>query len=364
MRAKESYILAPPSLKVEIRLEPALSNFESLSLMSSMDYLSGLNQWIVETAAALSPEDRHRNEMLFMGFWAGLRPTKSYPDFESYLNDLRRRDPQAMVDENLEWMLKEEPIKPDMDAQTLMSDLSVYLQCVEDHYTAHKAEKGVSFDADLYTDIYTLLKDPPTAKEVFIAHLRKMWETILKPEWEHHLPMLRQCVEAFQQIDYSGLTPLEAIREITGRDLSSTHWENWEERLIFVPSPHLAPYVARYEQPADKLDWILFGARLPEGTKVYAPAFSRSELNTRLSALADDTRLRILELLTQHEELCAQDIMVMLDLSQSAASRHLRQLTANGYLVERRQENAKCYSLNRERFENVIDNLRRFVRLK
>jgi ArsR family transcriptional regulator len=81
-----------------------------------------------------------------------------------------------------------------------------------------------------------------------------------------------------------------------------------------------------------------------------------------LSALGDDTRLTILELLTHHNELCAQDIMNMLDLSQSSASRHLRQLTATGYLIERRREIAKCYSLNDERVEDTLRALKQFLR--
>jgi ArsR family transcriptional regulator, arsenate/arsenite/antimonite-responsive transcriptional repressor len=97
---------------------------------------------------------------------------------------------------------------------------------------------------------------------------------------------------------------------------------------------------------------------------VTSPALSRSELLVRLSALADDTRLQILELLTQHDELCAQDVIEMLDLSQSAASRHLRQLTATGYLLERRREVAKCYSLNPQRVDDTLRALKRFLRAK
>jgi ArsR family transcriptional regulator len=68
-----------------------------------------------------------------------------------------------------------------------------------------------------------------------------------------------------------------------------------------------------------------------------------------MNALADDTRLRILEILTKHDELCAQDIIEELGLSQSSVSRHLSQLSATGFLVERRRDVNKCYSLNVDR---------------
>ncbi|MBC8099775.1 MAG: helix-turn-helix transcriptional regulator, partial [Armatimonadetes bacterium] len=53
-----------------------------------------------------------------------------------------------------------------------------------------------------------------------------------------------------------------------------------------------------------------------------------------------------------------------LDLSQSATSRNLRQLTATGYLIERRRETAKCYSLNRERIDDTMRALTWFFRTR
>jgi DNA-binding transcriptional ArsR family regulator len=100
---------------------------------------------------------------------------------------------------------------------------------------------------------------------------------------------------------------------------------------------------------------LLFGARLPRGSQVVSSALTRAELLVRLNALADDARLRILELLTRHDELCAQDIIEHLNLSQSSVSRHLSQLNATGYIRERRKDVAKCYSLNTDR---VVDTLR------
>jgi DNA-binding MarR family transcriptional regulator len=70
--------------------------------------------------------------------------------------------------------------------------------------------------------------------------------------------------------------------------------------------------------------------------------------------MADDTRLRILRLIAEEGEKRSQEIKRELDLSQSAASRHLKQLSATGYLAERRCEGAKCYSLNMDRVEDTL----------
>jgi ArsR family transcriptional regulator, arsenate/arsenite/antimonite-responsive transcriptional repressor len=53
-------------------------------------------------------------------------------------------------------------------------------------------------------------------------------------------------------------------------------------------------------------------------------------------ALSDETRLRILSLLTAGE-LCVCDLMAVLDLPQSTVSRHLAYLRNSGLVEDRRQ---------------------------
>jgi len=53
-------------------------------------------------------------------------------------------------------------------------------------------------------------------------------------------------------------------------------------------------------------------------------------------ALADETRLQILGLLMDEEELCVCDIMRVLGITQSKASRHLRYLYNLGLVSDRR----------------------------
>lgn len=53
-------------------------------------------------------------------------------------------------------------------------------------------------------------------------------------------------------------------------------------------------------------------------------------------SLGDETRLMILWLLMQKEELCVCDIMEVLAITQSKASRHLRYLFHLGWVTDRR----------------------------
>ncbi len=63
-------------------------------------------------------------------------------------------------------------------------------------------------------------------------------------------------------------------------------------------------------------------------------------------SLADETRLQILFLLSQKEELCVCDIMEALGITQSKASRHLRTLYHQGWVIDRREGVWMYYRLN------------------
>src|SRR4030066_189907 len=54
-------------------------------------------------------------------------------------------------------------------------------------------------------------------------------------------------------------------------------------------------------------------------------------------SLSDETRLKILWLLSGTEELCVCDIIDVLNITQSKASRHLRYLYHLGWVTDRRE---------------------------
>jgi ArsR family transcriptional regulator len=68
--------------------------------------------------------------------------------------------------------------------------------------------------------------------------------------------------------------------------------------------------------------------------------------NLFFKALADDTRLRCLLLVTQSTELCVCELMAALDETQPKISRHLAQLRKNGLLSDRRQGQWVFYKLH------------------
>jgi DNA-binding transcriptional ArsR family regulator len=176
--------------------------------------------------------------------------------------------------------------------------------------------------------------------------------------------LLQDAVMAFQQVDFSGMSRLEAAQLITGQASVGERWRSAledMERVVFVPSAHLGPYVRTFRSSTAL--WVFFGARIPEGVRFDSPDLSRAEILVRLGALADDDRLRILRLVSEEGELRSQDIIETLDLSRSAASRHLRQLSATGYIAVRRCSGAKCYKLNPERIRDTLQAVSTFLHI-
>ena len=71
--------------------------------------------------------------------------------------------------------------------------------------------------------------------------------------------------------------------------------------------------------------------------------------------LADETRLRILDMLGRRKELCVRDLWQRLGQSQPAVSHHLGLLRTAG-LVETRQEGKHIYyRIDQQRFDEMME---------
>lgn len=76
-------------------------------------------------------------------------------------------------------------------------------------------------------------------------------------------------------------------------------------------------------------------------------------LITAMKALSDETRLRILNLLLERE-CCVCEVMQVLSISQSRASRNLGILESAGFLRSRRIGTWMLYSMDRQRANQEI----------
>jgi DNA-binding transcriptional ArsR family regulator len=174
--------------------------------------------------------------------------------------------------------------------------------------------------------------------------------------------MLEESARAFNAMDVSNMSQLELVQFVTGKEFAETKWSHElhnVKAIIFIPNAHFGPYI-RAAKIGENF-YIYFGARLPEGSEIHIPELDRAEIVSRLSALADDTRLNILQMIAEHGQMRSQEIMEIINLSQPSVSRYLTQLTATGYLQERRENGAKVYILNTDRIEKTLKAVHAFL---
>lgn len=360
----QDLIVMPDVPPISVSLEPAQNLLYSLVLLTKAEQTGGLGDWVPRTAAALTPAERETNDLVIIGLYYTLVPEQSWPSFPAYVDYLSRSNPIALRDKMLDAYAsfpllghkgQEREAKPaSADVQAALASADAYVDFLRERFDADH------LDEELEARAYSYVLDPPAMQDLIVSHLQKMWEKYLAPEWEHVKPLLQEAVTAFQQIDLSAMSKLEAAQLVTGQTLAEEKWKCMlEQRIIFVPTAHAGPYLGKLWSKGTL--WVLFGARVPEGIQIHAPALSRAEIIMRLNALTDDNRLRILKLVSEEGEQSSQDIMQHLGLSQSATSRHLKQLSASGYLFERRCDGAKCYELNPERVKNTLQAVSTFL---
>jgi DNA-binding transcriptional ArsR family regulator len=357
-------LIAPrKTVSVTFSLEPAYNAIASLSLLDIAEDFTGLGEWVYRTAEVLSPQERHTNRHVLGDAVIHLLGEASWPSFEAWVDDLAARDAEALRDDVVHALFAKAYDRADREMPApaeILADSTAFLTLVEEIH----AGKREPPERALWEDTRGMLIDPPLVQERIVTHLRTLWEGGLAAEWKRHLPVLEESIAAFQLLDMSGLTAIEALMRVSLREVPPPGLGGWDEveRIIFIPSAHTGPYLLHFGSHGQTMARVIYGARVPEGAAIRSPALSRSELLMRLNALANDTRLRILELLAPQEELSTSEIMERLDLSQSAASRHLEHLAATGYLIMRGDKRANLYLLNPDQIDRTFRALKAFCR--
>ena len=357
-----------PEGSIRISLEEARSAVHSLLLLIKGANHPGVADWVTSTRQAMSRAERKTNELVVLGLHYVVLPSESWHSFPAYIDHLAAMDPVALRDkmlavyetmpcqESLQQLGKQAEL---IDLPAALSSADQYLAYLRQRFTAENVDETIERAA------YELVSKPVEMQHVVVEHLRSMWQKYLSAEWQRSRPALQQAVRALAQTNLKGLTFAEAAHLATGLDLNDEKWEKAfadAKRLVLVPHPHTGPYTMR-SFGRDGTLYLFIGAHLPAGSTLYAPDLTRTEILVRLSALTDDTRLQILRQIAENGELRSQEIMDELELSQSAASRHLTQLTAAGYLKERRCDGAKCYSLNVERVSDTLQAVAGYLKL-
>lgn len=272
--------------------------------------------WVVQAAAQLSPAQRHVNRLLFAACGDALLPAEPVADFPSYLVTL------AAVSE-----------------------------------TAFQEQAASAQAADPALQAETLLADPHALKEQAVDHFRTLWETLLAAEWQRHTHVLTKMTRSindliFNQPQWQAANPFHALRFLlqTEPDDRQIAHLTGISRIVLVWSPHLLAHCTGFGG-SDTL-WIV---RKFDPQLLRRDPLRRAEVLGPLNALADETRLRILELLVAHGEQRAQEIIAQLEGSQGNVSRHLKQLVGAGLVRERRAGDAnKLYIYDEAGLQRLV----------
>jgi len=347
-------VLERPATKaVDVSLTPTQNIFSSMLLLAKEDdNTPGIHDWVAKTRAQMKKKELDNHQLAMIGFFYALMPDDSGITFPAYLVRLENMDPIEIKDKllNAYATISIKDKRPDsVDWDQVLATKESYIAFLEQRF-----EKD-HVDAKIEKRAYELVIDPPALKEFLVNHMNWIWTTYVALEWKRVQPMLQESVRSFKGIDLTSMTRAEIAAFVTGQERNESHWYEKiddAERVIFVPNAHIGPYV--HTLISGNTLSIIFGARQPEGSLDRIPELDRAEIVARLSALADDTRLHILQLVAERNELRVQDIMEVTNLSQPSVSRYLTQLTAAGYLQERRESGAKVYILNKERIEKTL----------
>ena len=350
--------IAPTNTSISVKFLPAMICLDSLIQLQLVEQTQGFGEWVTKTYHNLTPDLLHLNKQMVDLVYDIASPIldPSFPAliarFASYSNEEIQQRWIDSMNRAYDW--KSPP-------EEMLYNLELYLHSLEEKYKA----KGCEIDRQMHTEIHALLNHPQVLRETAVNFMRQMNRDHLGPEWEKRRPHLEEVVLAHRDIDYNNMSPIEVMEAITTRriepDSSVGRVINKARELIFTPSPHIGPYVAAFPMP-DDLVVVVFGARFPRSSLTQAPTrVGRSDLLVRLNALADDVRLQILQLLAHEEEMCAQEILMRLSLSQSAASRHLKQLAATGLPNRTSPRERQCYRVNWERIDETFGDLKAYL---
>lgn len=344
-------------------VEPAINAFNSMVLISKAKDDPGFHEWVAKTREQMTVEELARHNLVTIGFHYAIQPQRNDASFEAYMDQLEATPPSTLRERLLDAYskicmtdgCKKEQGKP-VEWDRVLSSAESYVAFLKHRF----GDEWI--DVEMESRAWQYVIDPAALKQLVTGHIRWFWKSHLQVEWNRVLPMLEQTAKAFNKIDMSNMTRAEIVQFVTGKELQSMKWAKEVEaarEVSFVPNAHMGPYI--HLTWAGGNYYVVFGAHLPEGSDVQVPELDRAEIVSKLSALADETRLQILQMIAKNGEMRSNEVMDALKLSQPSISRYLGQLTANGYLQERRINGAKAYTLNRDRIEKTLKAVSAFL---
>ena len=359
------YFRPKRSLEVEFRISLLANLFHALAQALIAPKFEGFDQWMYTTNSLLPPDLKADMEIVI----AFMQISST---FNAWLIEFSDDDPMRC--DFSAFVTKLEALTEKDFHDFLLSGLDVWLTrhakdsnaevslpSLEDSNAVRVLLQDMEIDEEYLDQGVRLICSPAGLKDRFTCGLTRFWEEFYREEYERSLPVMERSVACHRNRNYDGNLPT-VFTAVTGRLFpEGLHEFQDAERVIFIPSCHIGPYVFHYNiAELRSLLVLLYNCR-PTGGRRDEQIPRVENLFAPLKALADETRLQILSILNGRE-LYAQQIVERMDISQPAVSRHLQLMVASGMLNVRREESMKYYSINEETLADLAASLRRFRR--
>lgn len=360
-------VAGQPALRIETAVSLPLDLVSVLSLLYRAVPGSALDPWLIAARGQL-PEPVRADLDLLHGFSGRLLyyPEEPVMRFQPLRAD--RRD--ATFDELFAFMdgLPEDAYQ-EMAAHALErvhADLELRWKPPPDAEAWVRALRPALTTTGL-EDAMALIADPAALKRRTLDLYRGVWESVYKDARAGEVASLREAARRGEVFADRGFA--ETYAALTGQRVPDVLERPPPSitRVAFCPSAHLGAFVSYIAYEPDLIVYFAAPqliARCQERDAVPGLASeggevvrSSADLLEATRALADPTRLRMLDLLSEGE-LYAQEIVGRLGVAQSAVSRHLSQLERAGIVTVQARRGAKYYAVNATRLDDIASTLR------
>jgi DNA-binding transcriptional ArsR family regulator len=316
-----------------------LGLLSAMSLTCATPHFEGLDVWLLEARQRLAPEFLQEmasvlgfpgrfqrfTEQVYLTLLAE-DPVLGYEDFLQRLRALPAEAYVRMAHRALAQGAR--PALPVDQARALLDD--------PEALAAHLEQAHLLVDP---AAAQATLADLASLKPRLIAVVERFWTEVYRDAWAQTLGLMERSV-AFHRRQHYRLRFPDLFVAVTGRLLPRDQVDLAPERVRFVPSCYLGPYFTFMGRGRRLV--IFYNCR---ATPVEGQVRGEPGIFPVLKALADETRLQIVEML-RGREMYAQQIVDRLEISQAAVSRHLKLLVRAEVLSARREGCAKFYTIN------------------
>lgn len=352
-------IVGRPALKLGFAVSVPLDLTSAISLVHRATDPRRFDAWLVEARQALDPGIQHDLDTL-LGFSGRLlyyieellmsfdpfQPARLAADFDAYLAHLKGLPPEAYQHMVAQCLLRVYRDRGVTEAPPTTDDPAAWRAFLEPGITR----------ADL-DEVVRLALAPEQLKTRTISLLERFWNDVYCAEYERALPEMQRALRQARSTTYPGVGT--AFADLSGHrlpeeiQLSLPH----VERVTFCPSYRLGNFV-QFILYQPELILYFNCQRASAATLPESGSTTSADLLPGMRALADGTRLRIVEML-RDREMYAQEIVGRLGISQSAVSRHLTMLEAADIITVRPSNGMKYYAINARRLRQLAAELER-----